>query len=48
MASLDLQILNTGLTMMTSLRRRNALVVGHQLEDVMVGTDLVIVNTRQS
>ena len=48
MASLDLQILNTGPTMMTSSKRRNALVAGHQLEDVMDGIGSVIANMKKN
>ena len=48
MVNLDLLILNTGPTMMTSSLRKNVLVVGHHWGGAMDGTDSVIANTRQN
>jgi len=48
MVNLDLLILNTGPTMMTSSLKKNVLVVDHHWEDAMDGIDSVIVNMKQN
>ena len=48
MESLDLQILNTGLTMTTSSKRKNVRVGDPQLVNVSAGMGSVIANMKRS